>query len=62
MEIEFLWKDLGNQPFIEIEGKDLILDTDWFIFKKETDRNEIWKWFDKNHEKGIYYLLYGMED
>lgn len=62
MEIESLWKDLGNQPFIEGEDKDLLLDIDWFIFKKGTDRQEIWKWFDRNHEKGVYYLLYEMEN
>lgn len=62
MEIISLWQDLGNQPFIEAEGKDLLLDVDWFIFKKGATREEIWKWFDENYEKGIYSLLYEMED
>lgn len=28
-------------------------------FPKGTDREEIWKWYDGNHPKGITYLLYG---
>lgn len=28
-------------------------------FPEGTDREEIWKWYDKNHPKGIEYLLYG---
>lgn len=28
-------------------------------FPKGTDREEIWKWYDKNHPKGVANLLYG---
>lgn len=28
-------------------------------FSKGTDREEIWKWYNVNHPKGITYLLYG---
>ena len=28
-------------------------------FPERTDREEIWKWYDRNHPKGITYLLYG---
>ncbi len=28
-------------------------------FPEGTDREEIWKWYDKNHPKGVAYLLYG---
>lgn len=28
-------------------------------FPEGTDREEIWKWYDRNHPKGITYLLYG---
>jgi len=28
-------------------------------FPEGTDREEIWKWYDENHPKGVAYLLYG---
>lgn len=28
-------------------------------FPEGTDREEIWEWYDKNHPKGVAYLLYG---
>lgn len=55
--IEALWHELADVPFIDGEN-DIVSDADWFIFKKGTERNEIWHWFDKMHSKGVHYLIY----
>lgn len=60
-EIEKVWDDLSNVPFIEDEEKRLILDCDWRNYPKGTDRDEIWHDFDKAHSKGVNYLLYDYE-
>jgi len=55
--VETMWHELEDVPFIDGEN-DIVSDTDWFIFPKGTERNEIWHWFDKMHSKGVHYLLY----
>ncbi|WP_240416749.1 hypothetical protein [Paenibacillus periandrae] len=58
-EVESLWVILTDVPFDEDAGfKELHLAHDWYIFKKGTEREEIWHWFDKNHSKGVAWLLY----
>ena len=60
--IEEKWRQLSEPPFDEADVPgDMILAEDWWIFQKGTDRQEIWKWFDKRHSKGVAYLLYGEE-
>lgn len=54
VELENLWRDFADVPIDEDER----LEEDWFIFKKGTDKEDIWHWFDKKHSKGVYYLLY----
>lgn len=59
MICEKLFYDLSDVPFDEEDQTyQLVLENDWFIFSKGTDREDIWKWFDKYHSKGVYYLLY----
>ena len=58
LEIEKLWEELEDVPFDEDEYKDLILSEDWYHFKAGTEREEIWKWFDQKHSKGVAWLLY----
>lgn len=53
-----IWSDLEDVPFDENSDGELILSEDFYIWKKGTDRDSIWKWFDKNYSKGIYNLLY----
>jgi len=57
-QVEELWEDLENVPFNDNDPLDLYLENDWYIFWSGTSRDEIWAWFDRNHSKGISYLLY----
>ena len=53
-ELENLWNSLVDVPMNENEQ----LEDDWFIFPKETDKEEIWHWFGEQYSKGVSYLLY----
>ena len=55
--IEELWKELGYIPFDENVNGELVLNEDWFIFDKGTEREEIWHWFDEYHSKGVGWLM-----
>ena len=59
--LEWLWDDLEDVLFDEDPDGRLILAEDWEGFRKGTEREEIWHWFDKEHSKGIAYLL-GLND
>jgi len=63
-EMESLWEKLEDIPFVEDEEGRLILDSDepWHNFEPGTEREEIWRYFDKKHSKGISYLLYEYEN
>ena len=58
-EMEPLWEELEDIPFIEDEDGRLILDSDepWHNFEPGTTKEEIWHYFDRNHSKGINYLV-----
>ena len=56
-EILKLWNELEDVTFVENSSKELILNSDWFLFKKNTSQNEIWSWFAQNFKGGIYSLL-----
>lgn len=57
-ELEKMWDELTDIPFDEdLDGK-LILSVNWKSFTKGTDREDIWQFFDKNHSKGVAWLLY----
>lgn len=47
--LEQLWKELGDIP---IDINECIL-SDFHIWKRGTNRFEIWKWFDDNFEGGL---------
>lgn len=55
--VEKVWEGLEDIPFYEKESIQYI-DEDYFEFKKGTEKEEIWHWFDENHSKGIHFLLY----
>ena len=59
--LEGKWEELEDVLFDEDEDKELILHNDWYIFKRGTSRDDIWHYFDIEHSKGIYYLLYEYE-
>jgi len=53
-QIEKLWKQFSDVPCTN----DDLIDVDFHIWEKGTDRIEvIWRWFDDNHSKGVAYLL-----
>ncbi|WP_164684855.1 hypothetical protein [Brevibacillus reuszeri] len=56
-EIELLWEELENITFHENEGE-LFLVSAWRMFESGTSREEIWKWFDNQHTKGVAWLLH----
>jgi hypothetical protein len=61
-QIEKVWDEMTDVPFDENEKSDdgcyLVLGEDYSVWKKGTTRDDIWRWFDKHHSKGVYYLLY----
>ena len=60
--LEKKWKELTDIPFKENEELELILEHKWWLFKAGTDRETIWQFFDKNHSKGVAWLLYEYEE
>ncbi len=59
--VEKKWDELTDVPFDEGEDGTLRLASKWYLFPKGTDRDAIWNWFDKNHSKGVSWLLYERE-
>ncbi len=59
--VEKVWEGLADIPFYEKDSMQYI-DEDYFEFKKGTEKEEIWHWFDENYTKGIYFLLYKYEE
>lgn len=58
---ESLWEEFEDVLFIEEENGTLVLASDWNEFEAGTDREAIWHCFDKQHSKGINWLLNGIE-
>lgn len=52
-ELEKLWDVFGNTP---INEEDCITEK-FHIFEPDTDRIDIWHWFDENHSKGVAHLI-----
>lgn len=57
-EVEELWRSLEDVPMNPETER---MEKPFLIFPAHTEREEIWKWFDKHHSKGIAYLMYGAE-
>lgn len=56
VEIEKAWSDFADVP-MNPETEEI--EQDFMHFPAGTNREEIWRWFDKNHSKGVAHLLYG---
>lgn len=56
--IESLWEEFADVPMNPYTE---CMEEDFMFFKAGTYREDIWKWFDKHHSKGVYWLLYCME-
>ena len=51
--LESMWDELEDVPIDENE----CLDVDWKGWRKGTNREEVWHWFDENHSKGVGWLM-----
>lgn len=60
-KVEQVWGGMEDIPFNEVEDGSLTISRNYHTFKKGTYREDIWHWFDKNHSKGITYLLYNLQ-
>lgn len=58
-DVEKAWESLENEPFVTNENGEQVLDNEngWFGFDKGTTQQEIWRWFDTHHSKGVAYLV-----
>ena len=54
--LESLWHELADVP---VDPETAAIETQFYIFDTGTDREDIWKWFDKHYSKGVASLLYG---
>ncbi len=59
--VESLWEKFEDVLFVEEENGILVLNSEWNGFDAGTDRETIWRWFNKQHSKGINWLLNGIE-
>lgn len=53
-QIEILWQQLGDIPIDDDE----CIDEDLDMWKKGTNRIEIWYWFDEMYKQGVYKLMF----
>ena len=56
--IEKIWKSFEDVPMNPVTE---CIDAPFLDFPAHTDREEIWHWFDKQHSKGVVYLLYNSD-
>lgn len=54
--LEKMYAELEDVTMIEQENKELVLSSDWKMFKAGTPQSEIFEFFDKNYSKGIGLL------
>lgn len=59
--VEDLWEKFEDVLFVEDENGTLVLASEWEEFNPGTDRETIWRWFDKQHSNGVHWLLNGKE-
>lgn len=50
-----LWKEFGDVP---MNPETECIETDWYGFDADTSRMDIWSWFDKMYDKGVYELMF----
>lgn len=54
-----LWDEFSNIPVDEDSDT---IDDSFYIWKKGTDKTDIWHWFDNNHSLGLAVGLMGFEE
>lgn len=57
--IEGLWEQFADIPMDPVTEE---IEEPYLHFPAGTHREEIWHWFDEQHSKGVYYLLYERGD
>ena len=61
-ELEVMWADLQDVVFDDsYPNEDMKLIEPWNGFPAGTSREDIWRWFDERHSKGVYHLLYSTD-
>lgn len=58
-EIEKLWAAFADVP---MDPETECMEVNFLHFPAGTHREEIWRWFDERHSKGVHFLLYGPEE
>lgn len=54
--LEDLWDQFGDVP---MNPETECIEEKFMEWEPGTHREEVWKWFDRRHSKGVAYLLYG---
>lgn len=54
--LESLWAELADVP---MDPETETIETAFYIFSAGTSRDDIWRWFDQFHSKGVVHLLHG---
>jgi len=55
-ELEKKWEEFEDATMVERKNGDLVLASDWWIFKAGTGLTEIWGFFDRSHSGGIHHF------
>lgn len=59
VELEELWDKFADTP---MNPETDCIEEPFMHWDIGTHKEEIWHWFDKQHSKGVYYLLYGINE
>lgn len=54
LQIEILWEQLGETPITDTE----CIAENFYIWKKRTNRIEIWYWFNEVYNEGVCELMF----
>ena len=56
--VEELWQEFADIPMNPVTE---CMEAPFQVFPVGTSREDIWKWFDEHHSKGVVFLLYNLE-
>lgn len=54
--LESLWAELADVP---MSPETETMEAPFYFFSSGTSRDDIWRWFDQHHSKGVAHLLHG---
>lgn len=57
--LEELWDQFEDIP---MNPETECIEKPFLFWEPGIHREEIWRWFDRRHSKGVHYLLYGDEE